>query len=107
MLNTRSINGLSKENLSLYDYLQRFKEIYDNLAAIEKPLLDVDKVFRFSKGLGNKNKKFQIAYLSKPPYPSFTRFIMLLLNFEQVYIAGEKQDHYMFSLVKKEEEEEL
>ena len=50
----------------------------------------MDKIFQVSKGLRNKYKEFQIGVLSKPPYPSFNRFIMPLQNFEQVYFVGEK-----------------
>jgi hypothetical protein len=84
-----SIYAITKGNLSLQEYIREFKELCDKLSAIEKPLSDVDKVLQFSKGLGNKYKSFQIAVLSKPPYPSFNQFIMSLQNFEQVYLAEE------------------
>ena len=84
-----SIYSLSKGNLSLDEYIRKFKEICNKLAAIGKPLSDVDKVFQVSKGLGNKYKEFRIAVLSKPPYPSFNQFVMSLQNFEQVYLVEE------------------
>jgi hypothetical protein len=85
-----NLYGLSKGTLSLDEYIRKFKEICDKLAAIGKPLSDVDKVFQVSKGLGSKYKDFRIAVLSKPPYPSFNQFIMSLQNFEQVYLEEEK-----------------
>ncbi|CAJ2640151.1 unnamed protein product [Trifolium pratense] len=90
-----NLYGLSKGNLTLDEYIRKFKDICDKLAAIGKPLSDVDKVFQISKGLGIKYKEFKIAVLSKPPYPSFHQFIMSLQNFEQVYLAEEKSsiDH--------------
>jgi hypothetical protein len=90
-----NLYGLSKGTLSLEEYIRKFKDICDKLAAIGKPLSDVDKVFQISKGLGNKYKEFKIAVLSKPPYPTFNQFIMSLQNFEQVYLAEEKSsvDH--------------
>ncbi|GAU44375.1 hypothetical protein TSUD_243070 [Trifolium subterraneum] len=87
-----SLYALSKGNLSLDEYIRKFKELCDKLTAIGKPVSDVDKVFQISKGLGHKYKEFRIAVLSKPPYPSFNQFIMSLQNFEQVYLTEEKSD---------------
>jgi hypothetical protein len=84
-----SLYSLSKGNLSLDEYIRKFKELCHKLTAIGKPVSDVDKVFQISKGLGHKYKEFRIAVLSKPPYPSFNQFIMSLQNFEQVYLTEE------------------
>ena len=89
-----SLHSLTKET-PLDEYIRKFKAVCDKLAAIGKPLLDVDKVFQVLKGLGNKYKEFHIVVLSKPLYPSLNQFIMSLQNFEQVYLAEEKSslDH--------------
>jgi hypothetical protein len=58
-----SLYAITKGNLSLDDYIRKFKELCDKLSAIGKPVSDVDKVFQISKGLGNKYKDFRIAVL--------------------------------------------
>ena len=88
-----SLYAQSQGTLSLEEYLRKFKEICDKLAAIGKPVSDVDKVWIVSKGLTSKYKEFRIAVLSKPPFPSFNQFTMSLQNFEQVYLIEEQQQH--------------
>ena len=41
-----------KGSRTLDEYLKEFKSICDNLAAIKKPISDLDKVFQFARGLG-------------------------------------------------------
>ena len=41
-----------KGTSSINDYIRSFKEICDELAAIEKPINDKNKVFAFLNGLG-------------------------------------------------------
>ncbi|KAL2541811.1 Uncharacterized protein Adt_02789 [Abeliophyllum distichum] len=72
--------ALSKGTLSLDEYIRKFKEICDKLAAIGKPLGDADKVFYVSQGLGDKFKEFRNAVFSKPPYLSFNQFITRTTN---------------------------
>ncbi|KAL6350339.1 hypothetical protein AAG906_004288 [Vitis piasezkii] len=57
---------------------QEFKRICDNLAAINKPISDLDKVFQFARGLGPKYQDFRVAMLTNPPYPTFSQFVMAL-----------------------------
>ncbi|KAI3445462.1 hypothetical protein Pfo_002127 [Paulownia fortunei] len=53
-----NLYALSKGTLSLYEYIRKFKEICDKLAAIGKSLGDINKVFQVSQGLGDKYKEF-------------------------------------------------
>ncbi|GLT58121.1 hypothetical protein SLA2020_310430 [Shorea laevis] len=39
---------------SLEDFIRKFKKTCDSLAAIRKPLDDLDKVFQFSKVVGSR-----------------------------------------------------
>ena len=66
--------ALKKGSLSVEEYQRKFKQIYDNLAAINKLVSDLDKVFQLAKGLGPKYQDFQVAMLTKPPYPTFSHF---------------------------------
>ncbi|KAK3230465.1 hypothetical protein Dsin_002346, partial [Dipteronia sinensis] len=69
---------LKKGSRSLDEYLRDFKSIYDNLAAIKKPVPDLDKVFQFSYGLGPRYENFRVAMLSKAPYHTFSEFVPAL-----------------------------
>lgn len=82
---------LKKNNLTLEEYTQKFKNLCDSLAAINKPVDDLDKVFNLARGLGPKYQDFRLAMLSKPPYPTFKQFLMALENHEQDLIAQEEE----------------
>ncbi|CAI9758863.1 unnamed protein product [Fraxinus pennsylvanica] len=62
---------IKKGAQSLDEYLRDFKSICDNLAAIKKPVSDLDKVFQFSQGLGPRYENFSLAMLAKPTSISF------------------------------------
>ncbi|KAI3463824.1 hypothetical protein Pfo_020487 [Paulownia fortunei] len=64
---------IRKGSCSLEKYLKEFKFICDNLAAIQKLIPDLDKVFQFARGLGAQYMDFHNAMLTKPPYPSFNQ----------------------------------
>ena len=53
-----------KGSLSIKEYVRRFKSICDNLAAINKPMADVDKVFQLAGSLGLKYQDFHLAMLA-------------------------------------------
>ncbi|XP_012856951.1 PREDICTED: uncharacterized protein LOC105976216 [Erythranthe guttata] len=74
---------IKKGSRSLNEYLKEFKWICDNLSAIKKPVSDFDKVFRFANGLGPKYENFRLAMLTKPPYPTFSQFVLALQGHEQ------------------------
>ena len=74
---------IKKGSRPLNEYLREFKSICDNLAAIKKPISDLDKVFQFSQGLGPRYENFSLAMLAKPPYPSFAQFVLSLQGHEQ------------------------
>ena len=50
----------------------------DNLTAIKSPVLDQDKVFPFTDGLGTMYEDFWLGMLIKPSYPSFGQFLLAL-----------------------------
>jgi len=74
--------SLKKGNLSLDEYLHKFKRICDHLAAINRPLDDTFKVFQLARGLGPKYKDFRLAMLAKPPYPTYKQFVLALKGHE-------------------------
>ena len=49
---------IKKRSRSFDDDIKEFKLICDNLAAIKKPMDDLDKVFQFARGLGAKYESF-------------------------------------------------
>lgn len=49
---------LKKEDLLVDKNIKRFCSLCDNLAAISKPINDVDKCFHLSHGLGPKYQDF-------------------------------------------------
>jgi len=75
---------IKKGSRTLDEYLREFKSICDNLAAIKEPVSDQDKVFQFAYGLGPRYETFHVAMLTKPPYPSFSQFLLALQGHEQI-----------------------
>ena len=82
---------LKKNNLTLEEYTRKFKNLCDSLAAINKPVDDLDKIFNLARGLGPKYQDFRLAMLPKPPYPTFKQFLMALENHEQDLIFQEEE----------------
>nr|GMD97742.1 Retrovirus-related Pol polyprotein from transposon RE1 [Ipomoea batatas] len=82
---------IKKGSQSLDDYTKEFKSICDNLAAIKKPVDDLDKVFQFARSLGAKYENFRLAMVTKPPYPTFNQFLLALQGYEQT-IASQKEE---------------
>ena len=92
---TNRLRGLKRGARSLDEYLREFKDICDALAAVRKPMNDLDKVFQLAKGLGNKYmdfRDFRVAMLSKPPYPSYNQFVLALQGHEQM-VMTENEEH--------------
>lgn len=75
-------NILSLKSLSIEEYIRKFKSLCDNLADINKPMSNVDKVFQLAKGLGPKYQDFCLAMLIKPLYPTFNQFVLSLQSYE-------------------------
>nr|XP_048337143.1 uncharacterized protein LOC125424291 isoform X2 [Ziziphus jujuba var. spinosa] len=82
--------GLRKGNSSIDEFIKRFNTLCDNLAAIGKPVEDLDKCFHLSRGLGQKYQDFRLAMLSKQPYPTFTQFVLALRSHEQMLLDQEE-----------------
>ncbi|XXG72814.1 hypothetical protein AAC387_Pa07g1825 [Persea americana] len=67
---------------SISEYVRKFKNICDNLAAIQRPVSDNDKVFWLSNGLSSKYENFFVSMLSRSPTPSYVDFVNALTNYE-------------------------
>ena len=67
----------------LDEFIRKFKNASDGLAAIQKPVDDVGKVFQLCRVLASRYKPYNLAALSKPPYPYFSRYVTGLQEFEQ------------------------
>ena len=44
--------NLKKGSLTIDEYIQNLKVIYDNLTAIKKPVDDVNEIFQLAHGFG-------------------------------------------------------
>ena len=79
----QQLTYLKKEpSQSLAEHLRKFKSICDNLAAIGNPIPDKTKVYSLLANLGPKYESFTTIML-KPPMPSYSEIVSLLLGFEQ------------------------
>ncbi|KAF7824604.1 Retrovirus-related Pol polyprotein from transposon RE1 [Senna tora] len=83
---------IKKGSRSLEEYLREFKSICDNLAAIKESVSDQDKVFQFAHGLGPRYESFRVAMLTKPPYPSFSQFLLALQGHEQIQNSQKEEE---------------
>jgi len=81
----RQLQMPKPESTSLDDYLILFKSICDNHAAIDKPISDEDKAVQLSHCLGKKNDVFVTTMLSKPPFPTFSQFVIALQGYDMRY----------------------
>ena len=88
MILNESLMSLQKGNLSVDEYVKKFKGICDNLAAIKKPIDETKKVFQLARGLGTKYQDFRTAMLTKPPFPSFHQFVMALQAYDQLNFSN-------------------
>ena len=95
MILNETLMSLQKGNLSVDDYVRKFKSLCDNLAVMKKPINET-KVFQLARGLGPKYQDFCTAMLTKPPYPSFHQFVKALQAHEQLYSINttEQEPHF-------------
>ena len=77
----RQLQLFKKEDASSAYYINKFKGICDDLAAIGNPVADQNKVFWLLQGLGPKYESFTTSML-KPPIPSYSDVIPLLHSHE-------------------------
>ncbi|GKV31042.1 hypothetical protein SLEP1_g39784 [Rubroshorea leprosula] len=77
---------------SLDDFIRKFKRTCDNLAAIRKLVADLDKVFQLSRVVGTRYLPYNLAVLSKAPYPTFNQYTAGLLNNERD-LQVQEQEH--------------
>lgn len=88
------LTSLKKGNMSLDEYLKKFKGLCDSLDAIKKPMDDTSNTFQLARGLGAKYKDFRTAMLAKAPYPTYNQFVVAPQAHEQMMInESEEKDH--------------
>ena len=92
--------SLKRGSWSVAEYLRDFKSICDNLATIKKLVLNFDKVFHFSHGLGPRYENFRIVMLSKAPYPYFNEFVLALQGHEQSLSARKEEEKNLLKIPK-------
>lgn len=78
------------------EYVQAFKKISDDLTAIQSLVNDKDKVFYLSSGLGSQYESFVTSMLSKPPYPTYSQFVIALRSHELRNQCFAKEKHQSF-----------
>ncbi|KAJ0016773.1 hypothetical protein Pint_11309 [Pistacia integerrima] len=69
------------QEVPLNEYIRKFKEVCDSLAAIGHMVADKNKVFSLLTGLGARYEPFTTSML-KPPMPSYNEVIPLLQSYE-------------------------
>lgn len=74
-----------------FKILKLLKSICDELAIIQKPISDNDKVIAFAIDLGSKCINFVDSQLFKPPYPTFSQFVSDLNNHEVCISSYDEQ----------------
>lgn len=87
-----NLYSIKKGNIPIDEFLRKFKNLCDNLAAIGKPIPDDDKVFQIARALGPKYADFKTAMLAKPPLPTFKQFILALQNHEQTVVVHKEEE---------------
>lgn len=82
---------IEKEQSNCRRVHRKFNHLCDSLAAINKPVDDLDKVFNFVRGLGAKYRDFRLAMLTKPPYPTFKQYLTALENHDHKNVFNQSQ----------------
>ncbi|KAL6347067.1 hypothetical protein AAG906_012318 [Vitis piasezkii] len=73
---------MQRGSKSVAEFSRLFKGLYDQLAAIGRPIDDSDKVHWFLRALGPNYKIFSSTMLSQLPLPSFANIIPKALSHE-------------------------
>lgn len=76
------LQNTKRDGKPIDDYLNRMKRIFDQLAIIQHPVEDSEKVRYILGGLGEEYKMLVIALLAKPPLPAYSTLRPLLLQHE-------------------------
>jgi hypothetical protein len=62
---------IKKGSQTVGEYAREFKNLYDQLNAMGRPVEDTDKVLWFLRGLGASFSSFSTTMLSQTPIPTF------------------------------------
>ncbi|GKV17382.1 hypothetical protein SLEP1_g27897 [Rubroshorea leprosula] len=65
------LQNTKRDGKSIEDYWNRMKKIFDQLAIIQHPVNDLQKVHHVLTGLVKEYKMFVTVVLAKPPLPSY------------------------------------
>ena len=71
------LTSMNRGTDTLAEYLRRLKAVYEDLAAIGKPIPDRKKSWRLLNGLGKDYEMFTTMML-RPPIPPYTQIVTLL-----------------------------
>ena len=77
-----SLQNLKKDGLSAMEYIQKFKSISNNLAAIGEPVSRNDHLIYLFGGLGHEYNAFVTSIVNRPDKPSVEEVHSLLLSYE-------------------------
>ncbi|GKU94201.1 hypothetical protein SLEP1_g7727 [Rubroshorea leprosula] len=91
LLTSWLLKTMNEDSLSLIVGSNSAYEIW-NLAAINKPLDDLDKVFHLSRVVRSRYQPYNLTVLSKAPYPTFRQYILGLENTERDLKAEEEEE---------------
>ena len=77
-----SLRQMQKGTNTIFEYGRKFKTICDQLAAIDQPVDDMDKIHWFLCGLGSSFETFSIAIRTSRPSPAFRDLLSQAKNHE-------------------------
>ena len=87
--------NLKKGSLTIDEYIQNLKAIYDIWTAIKKPVDDVDEILQLAHGFRLGVWDFKVAMLAKPPCPTYNQFVLAFQEHKQM-LYNEQEDNKQF-----------
>jgi hypothetical protein len=73
---------MKKDTRSVVEYSREFKSVCDQLAAMGRPVDDLDKIHWYLRGLGSAFSTFSTTQLSLPSLTSFTEIVPMAESYE-------------------------
>lgn len=78
----QQMQDLKLTNESLSNYIKNLKKIFDGLVAIQKPVVDDDKVIDMFIGLESDYNALVISMRAKLPFSSYSQFVLVVQSYK-------------------------
>uniref|UniRef100_A0A2N9G1B4 Uncharacterized protein n=1 Tax=Fagus sylvatica TaxID=28930 RepID=A0A2N9G1B4_FAGSY len=76
------LQHIKKDAKTIVEYSHEFKSVCDQLAAMGRPVDDLDKIHWYLRGLGSSFSTFSTTQLSLSSLPSFTEIVPMAESYE-------------------------